>query len=105
MQPKKHSGLFSFFGRHAFPNTLSQGFSFEICLEDISIQSLFGRQLPFTDCLVGNFSSDILGSNFSFKYLFVLVEFFLVDLFIKYFLVFFSRKTWRRAFPRSRVSI
>ena len=33
--------------------------SFEICLENISIQSLFGREFPFTDCLVANFSSDI----------------------------------------------
>ena len=54
-------------------------------MEDISIRSLFGRQLPFTDCLVANFSSDILGSNFIFKYF--LIEFFFVDLFIKYFLV------------------
>ena len=43
-------------------------------MEDISIQSLFGRQLPFTDCLVAIFSSDILGSNFIFKYFWV--EFF-----------------------------
>ena len=40
-----------------------------------TIRSLFGRQLPFTDCLVANFSSDILGSNFIFKYF--LVDFFL----------------------------
>ena len=47
--------------------------SFEICLENISIQSLFGRESPFTDCLVANFSSDIyiyiyiFGSNLIFK--------------------------------------
>ena len=46
-----------------------------ICLEEISIQSLFGRQLAFTDCLVASFSSDILGSNCIFKYF--LVECFL----------------------------
>ena len=51
------------------------GVFFGICLEDISIQSLFGRQLAFTDCLVANFSSDILGSNFIFEYF--LVEFLL----------------------------
>ena len=50
--------------------------SIGICLEDISIQSKFGRQFAFTDCLVANFSSDILGSNFIFKYF---LEFFLVD--------------------------
>ena len=58
-------------------------------MEDISIQSLFGRQLPFTDCLVEIFSSDIFGSNFIFKS-FLVEIFFLgggVDFSLKYFLV------------------
>ena len=33
--------------------------SFGICLGDISIRSLFGRQLPFTDCLVAYLSQSI----------------------------------------------
>ena len=35
------------------------------------MQSLFGKELPVTECLVTFFSSDIFGLNSSFKYFFV----------------------------------
>ena len=33
-----------------------------ICLEEISFQSLFGREFPLTDCLVDNFLQIYLGN-------------------------------------------
>ena len=32
---------------------------------------MLGKEFPVTDCLVTNFSSDISGLNFAFKYLLV----------------------------------
>ena len=75
MQLQKHSGLFSLFLVGVLSKYSLVEVSFGICLEDISIQSLFGRHLPFAGCLVANFSSDILGSNFIFNF-FVVVVFF-----------------------------
>ena len=34
-------------------------------MKENSIQSMFGKEFPFTDCLVTIFSSGVLGKNFS----------------------------------------
>ena len=51
-----------------FPQILfGRGF-FGIFFEEIFMQSLFGKELPVTECLVTFFSSDIFGLNSSFKF-------------------------------------
>ena len=57
-------------------------------MEDIFIQSLFGKEFPVRDCFVANVSSDIFGMSFTFKYLLVEISLsiILVDCFL-FFLV------------------
>ena len=62
--------------------------SFGICLKQISIQGMLGKEFPVTDCLVTNFS-DIFGLNFTFKYLLVEISLSIIfgRLFPQFFLV------------------
>ena len=48
-------------GRHVFFKNALVQVSFAICLEEISSQILFARDLPFTFCLGHAFSSNIFG--------------------------------------------
>ena len=73
---RRDFSLGTFWWAHFFKYS-SVEISCGICLENISIQSLFGREFPFTDCLVATFSSDIFGSNFIFKNCLVEISFFL----------------------------
>ena len=58
-------------------------------MENIFIQSLFGKEFPVRDCFLANFSSDVFGLSFTFKYLLVEISLSIIfgRLFPQFFLV------------------